>query len=78
MVFIYSFLNRSFFKKSLLFLQLKVAEDFKCQKVTFVGDKGMIKSKQIEDLEKEDFHYITSIAKEQIKSDHLVLEKTLF
>ena len=51
------------------FFQIKkVAEDFKCQKVTFVGDKGMIKSKQIEDLEKEYFHYITSITKEQIKT----------
>ena len=44
--------------------------------VTFVGDRppvrctqtgGMIKSEQIEDLNKEGFHYITAITKLQIK-----------
>ena len=45
----------------------KVAKRFNCEKVTFVGDKGMIKSVQIEDLQKVDFHYITSITKPQIE-----------
>ncbi|MBM3335176.1 hypothetical protein FJY63_10990 [Candidatus Sumerlaeota bacterium] len=38
----------------------KVAERFGCQHVTFVGDRGMIKSAQIEDLSKAGFHYITA------------------
>ncbi len=46
----------------------KVAERFGCRRVTFVGDRGMIKSAQIEDLESVDFHYITAITKAQIRS----------
>jgi hypothetical protein len=46
----------------------KVAERFGCRRVTFVGDRGMIKSAQIEDLESIDFHYITAITKAQIRS----------
>ena len=46
----------------------KVAERFGCRRVTFVGDRGMIKSAQIEDLESVDFHYITAITKTQIRS----------
>jgi len=34
--------------------------------VTFVGDRGMIKSGQIEELAKAGFHYITAITKPQI------------
>jgi len=45
----------------------KVAECFGCTEVTFVGDRGMIKSMQIEDLP-EGFHYITAITKPQIES----------
>jgi hypothetical protein len=45
----------------------KVAERFGCQRVTFVGDRGMIKSAQIEHLP-EGFHYITAITKPQIRS----------
>lgn len=45
----------------------KVSNRFNCQKVTFVGDKGMIKSVQIKDLNDANFHYITSITKPQIK-----------
>ena len=45
----------------------KVAEGFGCKRVTFVGDRGMIKSAQIEALP-EGFHYITAITKSQIKS----------
>lgn len=44
----------------------KVAESYGCQEVTFVGDRGMIKSAQIENLP-EGFHYITAITKPQIE-----------
>jgi len=44
----------------------KVAEGLGCQEVTFVGDRGMIKSAQIENLP-EGFHYITAITKPQIE-----------
>jgi transposase len=44
----------------------KVAEELGCQEVTFVGDRGMIKSTQIENLP-EGFHYITAITKPQIE-----------
>jgi transposase len=46
----------------------KTAERFGCQRVTFVGDRGMIKSGQIEDLSRAGFHYITAITKAQIRS----------
>lgn len=50
------------------FLQVgKVAQRFGVQQVTFVGDRGMIKSPQIEALP-EGFHYITAITKPQIES----------
>ena len=45
----------------------KVVERFGGGEVTFVGDRGMIKSGQIEDLKKVDFHYITAITKPQIE-----------
>ena len=45
----------------------KAAERFGCERVTFVGDRGMIKSPQIEKLP-EGFHYITAITKAQINS----------
>jgi len=45
----------------------KAAKVFGCEKVTIVGDRGMIKSIQIKDLP-EDFHYITAITKPQIES----------
>jgi transposase len=44
----------------------KVAEGLGCRGVTFVGDRGMIKSTQIENLP-EGFHYITAITKPQIE-----------
>ena len=46
----------------------KAASEFGCEQVTFVGDKGMIKSGQIEELAAARFHYITSITKAQIRS----------
>jgi transposase len=45
----------------------KVAEGLGCQGVTFVGDRGMIKSTQIENLP-EGFHFITAITKPQIEA----------
>jgi len=44
----------------------KASQRFGCQRVTFVGDRGMIKSGQIEELAKAGFHYITAITKPQI------------
>lgn len=46
----------------------KAADRFGCERVTFVGDRGMIKSGQIEDVSKAGFHYITAITKAQIRS----------
>ncbi len=45
----------------------KAAHRFGGKKVTFVGDRGMIKSKQVKDLLNEQFHYITAITKPQIE-----------
>ena len=45
----------------------KVAERFGCDRATLVGDRGMIKSAQINNLP-EGFHYITAITKPQIDS----------
>lgn len=45
----------------------KVAERFGAKDVTFVGDRGMLKSKQITDLIEHKFHYITAITKPQIE-----------
>jgi len=46
----------------------KAYEQFGCERVTFVGDRGMIKTAQIRDLVKAGFHYITAITKPQIRS----------
>ena len=46
----------------------KVSERFGGDSVTFVGDRGMIKSKGVEDLLDYGFHYITAITKPQIES----------
>jgi transposase len=46
----------------------KVAKRFGGSEVTFVGDRGMIKTHQIEDLLEHGFHYITAITKPQIES----------
>ena len=46
----------------------KVAERFGGGAVTFVGDRGMIKGKQVEDLAEHGFHYITAITKPQVES----------
>jgi len=48
----------------------KVAQRFGSREVTFVGDRGMIKSRQIEQLGAEPygFHYITAITKPQTET----------
>ena len=46
----------------------KVVQRFGGGKVTFVGDRGMIKSDEIEELNKAGFHYITAITKAQIET----------
>jgi len=46
----------------------KTSMRFGCERVTFVGDRGMIKSGQIEDLSTAGFHYITAITKSQIRA----------
>jgi hypothetical protein len=55
----------------------KVAKRFGGREITFVGDRGMIKTPQIEALGERQFHYITAITKPQIeallKSDVLQL-----
>jgi len=45
----------------------KSAEEFGCKRVTFVGDRGMIKSGQMDELNRAGFHYITAITKPQIE-----------
>jgi hypothetical protein len=46
----------------------KASQRFGCERVTFVGDRGMIKSGQIEELSQAGFHYITAITKPQIET----------
>jgi hypothetical protein len=46
----------------------KASERFGCERVTFVGDRGMIKSGQVEELSQAGFHYITAITKPQIET----------
>src|SRR5499425_54642 len=45
----------------------KVKSRFGATAITFVGDRGMIKGQQIEDLTQQGFHYITAITKPQIE-----------
>jgi Transposase DDE domain len=45
----------------------KVKTRFGVKDITFVGDRGMIKGQQIEDLAQHGFHYITAITKPQIE-----------
>jgi hypothetical protein len=44
----------------------KVSKDYGCKNLTFVGDRGMIKSDQMEELNYAGFHYITAITKPHI------------
>jgi hypothetical protein len=45
----------------------KVKARFGIHEITFVGDRGMIKGQQIEDLAQQGLHYITAITKPQIE-----------
>jgi hypothetical protein len=45
----------------------KVKSRFGATEITFVGDRGMIKGQQIDDLVQHGFHYITAITKSQIE-----------
>jgi hypothetical protein len=45
----------------------KLKDRFGVHEITFVGDRGMIKSQQIADLAQQGFHYITAITKPQIE-----------
>lgn len=44
----------------------KLVERFDAHAVTLVGDRGMLKSLQLEELAQEGFHYLTAITKPQI------------
>ena len=46
----------------------QITGDFGCERVTFVGDRGMIKTTQIKELDEADFFYITAITKPQIEA----------
>ena len=46
----------------------KAAEWFGCQRVTFVGERGMIKRAQLKDLCEVGFHYITAITKPEVEA----------
>ncbi len=45
----------------------KASRKYGCEQVTFVGDRGMLKSGQISELGKVGYHYITAITKPQVK-----------
>lgn len=45
----------------------KAIKRFGARSVTFIGDRGMIKSQQIEALHRVGFHYLTAITKPQIE-----------
>lgn len=51
----------------------KIEEDFGVKEVVFVGDRGMIKSEQIQDITSRKWQYITGITKPQIRK--LINEK---
>ncbi len=45
----------------------KVTQRFGCARVTFVGDRGMLKGPQMEAVAQAGFHYITALAKPQVE-----------
>ena len=45
----------------------KVAQRFGCERVTMVGDRGLIKSGQVAQLKEEGFCYITALTKPQME-----------
>lgn len=58
----------------------KIRERFGCQKVTFVGDRGMLKTASLEDLREAELAYITAITRPQIETllETGILEYSLF
>ena len=58
----------------------KISERFGGADITLVGDRGMLKSKQIQDLLQHKYHYITAITKPQIEKllKDGVLQMSLF
>lgn len=58
----------------------KLKTKFGCSKITMVGDKGMLKSAQISDLQEQGFNYITTISKPEIKTllNNNILQMELF
>jgi len=58
----------------------KIADRFGGGPITFVGDRGMLKSRQIEDITEYGFHYITAITKPQVESllNKGIIQMTLF
>jgi hypothetical protein len=46
----------------------KVRERLGCKKVTFIGDRGMLKSASLENLKEAEFAYITAITRPQIET----------
>lgn len=45
-----------------------LAQKFNVKEIILIGDKGMIKTAQTKDLNKQKYHYITSITKAQIQT----------
>lgn len=58
----------------------KLISRFKVERVTMVGDRGMIKSAQIKEIKDSHFHYITALTKAQIRKmiENKIIEKGLF
>lgn len=57
-----------------------LAHEFGARRVTLVGDRGMIKGPQIEELDEAKFNYITAISKSEIRTllSKGTLQMTLF
>lgn len=55
----------------------KLKENFGVERVVFVGDKGMVKSSQIDEIESDKYkwNYLTTITKQQIRT--LISEKVI-
>jgi transposase len=53
----------------------KVQGRFGCEKITFVGDRGMLKSASLKDLKEAGFSYITGITRPQV--EHLIKMEVL-
>jgi len=51
----------------------KVADRFQAKQVVFVGDRGMIKSAQQQELTEEDFRFITALTKLQVEMKKILM-----